>query len=482
MKSLFIIHVTSEVYPYTKTGGLADVARSLPRALKDLGHEIAIFTPYYAKLDYSQHNLEEIITDLKIPLPDGGTIRASVLRGWLQEDLPVYLIAQSDYFGRRRGIYGDPQDNQRFYIFNVAVLEAIKRLKLNPDVLHCHDWHAGFLPYLLRNGFRKLYPDLRTVFTIHNLSFQFGHNWWEVPTELKDNGRSSLPQWSDVATWERLNFAKRAIMTADAITTVSEQYVEEILTKDFGNDLHRILINRRDHLFGVINGLDYKDYNPATDPGLIANYTADNIEGKTENKRYLQKLYGLRESPNIPVIGMVSRLTEQKGFDLLLEIIDPLLRMDVQLVTFGGGSQEYVQAIKRATKRFPTKCAAHLEFDVIRATQHYAGSDMFLMPSRFEPCGLGQLISLRYGSVPIVRATGGLVDTIVDYNSITGRGNGFVFHTYDSRDMLVAITRAITNFKYQDNWRKLMETGMRQSFTWQIPAKKYLTIYRRLLS
>ena len=482
MKSLFVIHVASEVYPFTKTGGLADVARSLPKALNDLGHEIAIFTPYYAKLDYSPHDLEEIITDLKIPLPAGGTITASVWRGWLQANLPVYLIAQPDYFGRKRGIYGDPKDNQRFYVFNVAVLEAMRRLKLNPDVLHCHDWHAGLLPYLLRNGYRKLYPKLRTVFTIHNLSFQFGHNWWEVPLELKDNGRCSLPKWSNVNAWERLNFDKRAIMTADAITTVSEQYLEEILTKDFGNDLHRILINRHDHLFGIINGLDYHDYNPATDPGLVANYTVDNLDGKYENKRYLQKFYGLRESPNIPIIGMVSRLTEQKGFDLLLEIIDPLLRLDVQLVTFGGGSQEYVQAIKRAAKRFPTKCAAHLEFDVAQATQHYAGSDMFLMPSRFEPCGLGQLISLRYGSVPIVRSTGGLADTIVDYNPITRRGNGFVFHTYDSRDMLVAITRAITNFKYQDNWRKLVEYGMRQSFSWQVPAKKYVTIYRRLLS
>ena len=481
MKRLSVVHVSSEVSPFTKTGGLGDVARSLPRALCDLGHDITIFTPYYAKLDYSAHNLEEVVSNFEVPLPNGESLTAKIWRGWLQSNLPVYLIGDDDYFGRRRGIYGDHEDNRRFYVFDVAVLAAIEHLGLKPDIIHCHDWHTGFIPHLLHYGYRGQYPNTRTVFTIHNLSFQFGHNWWEVSSDYRDNGRSALPDWWDVEVWEKLNFAKRAIMAADIITTVSEQYADEILTKDFGEDLHRLLINRRDHLFGIVNGLDYQDYNPATDPGLAANYDLEHIDRKVENKRYLQRHYGLQESPRTPLVGMVARLSEQKGFDLILEIIDSLLRLDLQLVIFGGGDAHYAQAIRRASKRYRAKLAAHLEFDVEHATLHYAGSDIFLMPSRFEPCGLGQLISLRYGSVPVVHATGGLVDTIEDYNPRTGRGNGFVFRAYDSRDLLMTITRAVENFKYQDAWRALMERGMRQSFSWAVPAKKYVAVYRKSL-
>jgi len=484
MVPLSIIHVASEVYPFSKTGGLADVARALPRALASLGHQVAVFTPYFGSLDYSEHELELVVPQLPISLPDGSRLEAKVWRGWLQQNLPVYFIQQDEYFGPHRPMYGDPNDNRRFFVFNLAVLAAIDELGLKPQVIHCHDWHAGLIPYLVhskQNGHAGSSLDIRTVFTIHNLTFQLGHDWWEVPSELNDNGRSALPEWWDEEAWERVNFTKRAIMQADFITTVSEQYAEEILTKDFGQDLHRVLVNRKKILAGIINGLDYRDFNPTTDLGLYANYDLTSLDRKYDNKRHLQRDFGLVERAHVPLIGMVTRLSEQKGFDLLLEIIEPLLRLDVQLVVMGGGDKNYAAVLDKAAKKHSTKLGVRLEFDVQNATRVYAGSDMFLMPSRFEPCGLGQMISLRYGSIPIVHATGGLADTIVDYNSRTGQGNGFVFRTYDSRDLLVAITRAVVNYKYQSSWRKLVEDGMHQSFSWQVPAKKYVLVYRRLL-
>lgn len=480
MKALNIVHIASEVDPFTKTGGLGDVARSLPRALSRLKHHVSVFTPFYKAVDYTPHQLEELM-DFEIPLPDGTTVPVKLWRGWLLQKLPVYFVEQDHYFGARRGIYGSEMDNQRFYVFSVAVLEAMKRLGLAPDIIHCHDWHTGLIPYLVRNGYRQDFPDSRLIFTIHNLAFQFGHNWWSVPGELRDHGHSALPEWRDKEAWERLNFAKRGIQRADYITTVSEQYAEEILTKDFGQDLHRILMNRKDRFSGIINGLDYKDFNPVTDPGLAMNYDMNTLDRKYDNKRALQRAFGLPERSKVPLIGMVSRLSEQKGFDLLLDILDPLLRLDVQLVIMGGGDKEYATALKKAAKKHKSKMGVSLEFDAKRATQVYAGSDMFLMPSRFEPCGLGQMISLRYGSVPIVHATGGLADTIQDFNPRTGKGLGFSFKSYDSRDFLVAITRAVVNYKHPAYWRKLVEQGMKHSFSWHVPAEHYVVLYRKVM-
>ncbi len=481
MKKLSLVHFTSEVDPFTKTGGLGDVARALPKALEHLGHDVAVVTPYYGSLDYGVHGLTVALPELSVPLPDGTSLTATVYRGQLTPNLPVYLIAEPTFFGKRRGIYGDPEDNRRFYVFSLAALEAAAQLGLTPDIVHCHDWQTGLVPDLLQTNYRERFLSTRSVFTIHNLAFQFGHNWWEVPAELRDTGRTVLPPWHDQAAWERVNFAKRAIQRADYLTTVSEQYAEEILTKNFGQDLQHTLVSRRGRLVGIVNGLDYRDYNPATDPGLHTHYDLTSLDRKYENKRFLQRSFSLPERAHVPVVGMVSRLSEQKGFDLLLEIIEPLLRQDLQLVVMGGGDQNYVNAIRKAAKRHRAKFAANLEFDAAHATQVYAGSDMFLMPSRFEPCGLGQLISLRYGSIPIVHATGGLIDTIKDYNPGTGRGNGFVFHTYDSRDLLVALTRAVVNFRHPQEWRKLVERGMQQSFSWYTPAQLYVALYRHIL-
>lgn len=481
--ALTIVSVSAEVDPFAKAGGLSDVARSLPKALKQLGYEVMVIMPLHGVVFDTGVHLEKIKTGVPIVLDSTTTRHANFWKSEIAPGLPIYFVDRERYFSSHKRIYGTQYDNARFYFFNVAVLELLQILNTQPDIIQCHDWHTGLIPYLLKNRYHK-HPGFQktaSVFTIHNLSFQLGRDWWRLPFEQKDDGYSKLPKFEDREKIERVNFAKRGIIHADIINTVSEQYAEEIITKNFGQALHRILQRRKDRLFGIVNGIDYNDYNPATDPGLDQNYDFHSLFLKTKNKFSLQRMFRLPEDPKIPLIGVVSRLTEQKGVDLIMEIIDPLMRLDLQLVVMGGGDKKYEVFFRKTMKKHSKKFAAHLEFSRIHATKVYAGSDMFLMPSRFEPCGLGQMISLRYGSIPIVRSTGGLADTVTDYNPRTKQGNGFVFKTYDSRDLLVAITRAIENHKHRDDWIELMKKGMQLSFSWQVPAKKYILLFHRAI-
>ncbi|MDD5567118.1 MAG: glycogen/starch synthase [Patescibacteria group bacterium] len=482
-KILKIVSVSAETAPFAKAGGQADVARSLPKAMRRLGHQVIAIMPLHGVIDTAQYGLKKIADEVPIQIDDKNTRMASFWRGELMRGLPIFFVDNPEYFGRYKFIYGSKNDNRRFMFFSLAALKLLTLIDFQPDVIHCHEWHTGLIPYYLKKRLHdnKFYEDTATLFTIHNLSFQMGQDWWTVPPEKKDYGHSRLPDFSDKEAITCINFAKRAILYADVINTVSEQYAQEILTQEYGQDLHRILLNRKNRVFGIINGIDYFDFNPSTDPGLVKNYDFNSLHRKEKNKLFLQKEFGLPQNAEIPLIGMVSRITEQKGFDLIMEILEPLMRQDVQLVIVGGGEKKYEKYFRRSAKRFPNKIGVHLEFDVTRASQIYAGSDMFLMPSRFEPCGLGQLISLRYGSVPIVNAVGGLVDTITDFNPKTRKGNGFIFKRYDSRDLLIALTRAIVNYKYSDYWRDLVVHGMQQSYSWEIPAKKYIKLCRLAL-
>jgi len=483
-KKLRIAHVASEVDPFSKTGGLADVTNSLPRAIKKIGHKTIIITPLYSELvDKKKNNLKLIAEMVKIELSKGVTIEANFWQGELEKDLPVYFIENNKYFGQRKNLYGSKHENARFFFFNLAALQLLKTINWQPDLIHCHDWHAGLIPYFLKRRFQNddFFKTTASLFTIHNLLFQAGHNWWKIPSNLKDDGYSRLPIFSHSPKVERINFAKRAIINADLINTVSEKYAQEILTKNFGQDLHIILQNRKDRLFGIVNGIDYDDYNPKTDPGLRCNYDSRSLGNKAANKKYLQRYFKLPENPNAPLLGMVTRIAEQKGFDLVTKMAEDILKLDIQFVIMGSGEKTYESFFKKIQKKYPKKVGIHLEFDAERATSVYAGSDMFLMPSRFEPCGLGQLISLRYGSIPIVREVGGLADTITDFNPKTKKGNGFVFNNYNSKALLIAAVRAIENYKYKDVWTELVKKGMQQSFSWEIPAKKYVALYRKAI-
>lgn len=481
-RPLTIVSVAAEVAPYAKAGGVATVVRSLSKTLGRMGHAVTVITPLHGSIERERYKLERIAVNIPVTIDSTATRNADFWRVDM-DGIPVYFVDNIKYFSSHKHIYGTQYQNTRYLFFNLAVFKLLNFLKVCPDILQCNDWQMGLVPHFLNKRFRKnpLFAKTRTVYTIHNLTHQFGRDWWTVPLKDKDDGRRPLPKFTDKHRIEHINFAKRAILEADILNTVSETYREEILTRDLGQDLHRILQNRKDRLFGIINGIDYNDYNPATDPGLYRNYDVNSLHLKQKNKRHLQRQFNLPEADRVPLIGMATRITEQKGFDLLIDGLEPLMRLDVQFTILGAGQKTYEQFLRKTSKRYPKKFACHLQFEPTRATQIHAGSDMFLMPSRFEPSGLPQMESLRYGSIPIVRAVGGLNDTITDYNPRTEQGNGFVFKKYDNRDMLIAIARALETYKDRERWDRLMRAGMQQSFSWEIPAKKYVTIFRKAL-
>jgi starch synthase len=321
----------------------------------------------------------------------------------------------------------------------------------------------------------------KTIFTIHNLAFQLGHNWWEVPLAKKDYGKNKLPHITDPDI-ECINFAKRGIKYADIINTVSEQYREEIMTIKFGQDLQRILRNRENKLFGIINGIDYATYNPQNDPGLFKNYDYSKISHKKSNKEHLQKMLKLKIDRELPIITLTSRVTFQKGFELVMQIIEPLLHLDLELILMGDGDKKYISEIKKFAKRYPKKIVwlSYNENQKME-TLLYAGSDIFLLPSHHEPCGINQLIAMRYGCVPIVRRIGGLQDTVTNYNPKTNRGNGFSFSAFNKYSLFATIVRALEDYRHEISWHKLMVRVMKESNSWEIPAKKYVALYRKAM-
>lgn len=466
--------------PYVRTGGLADIAGTLPLALKKLGHRLFCILPLYFPSAIAEFGLK--------PLGElGGKISVRGFKPFTcyttqsRMDIPVYFINYPRLFKRSMHVYEPKKDNKTFAYFNAAVLALVKKLDFRPDIIQCHDWHAGLIPFLLKRypARYKSFRKTATVFTIHNLAYQAG-GFTPPGIHWRDDGYRALPKLDDPRIYG-VNFAKRGIIWADAISTVSEQYAEEILTRNFGEDLQRILRNRRSRLFGIVNGIDYTQYNPATDPGLYCTYDANTLDHKKLNKTKFQEITGLARSAHTPMLALTARLSEQKGFDLLFEIIDPLLRLDLQLVVLGEGEPRYRKLFEQLQKKNPKKVFTQFHFDPSRETQILAAADILLMPSRFEPCGIGQMKSLRYGCIPVVHSVGGLRDTIDDFNPALERGNGFTFTTYDARDLLIAITRALANYRHRSSWQHLVERAMRQSFSWDVPAMKYVKLYQRAL-
>jgi len=483
-KPLKIVFISSEVDPFSKTGGLADVARSLPKALKKLGHKIIVITPLYGQItDIKKYGLKLIEENVGVYLNSVDKIQVNFWRGNLMKDLPVYFIENKKYFSARKNIYGSSHENARFLAFDVAALKLISFLKFEADIVHCNDWHTGLIPYYLKTDFQysKTLSKAKTIYTIHNLAFQLGHSWWEIPNKKKDYGRSRLPHLDDPKI-ETINFAKRAILSADIINTVSEQYREEIMTKKFGQDLHRILGNRQNKLYGIINGIDYKTYNPDNDKGLFKNYDYKKIHRKKLNKEYLQKKVGLPVDQDMPIIALTSRVTFQKGMDLVLEIIEPLVKFDAQIIIMGDGEKNYITELKKYNKKYPKKII-WLSFKENKnlETLIYAGADIFLLPSHHEPCGINQLIAMRYGCIPVVRKIGGLGDTVTNFNPRTNRGTGFNFISFDKYSLFAAIIRALENHQHKNTWRELIVRAMQESNSWEIPAKKYVALYRKAL-
>ena len=477
-----IFHIVAEISPFSKTGGLGDVARSLPKALFRLGHQVSVITPLYGRIiDKKKHNLKLIFKDVNVIIDSENSVKVNFWQGQLINGLPVYFVENRENFSKFKKIYVSNKDNIRYLIFNVSALKLLSLLNESPDVIHCHDWHTGLIPYFIKNKYRytKNLINSKTIFTIHNLAFQMSKSWYNVPLEKKDYGRKKLPLMDDPDILN-INFAKRAILWADIINTVSEKYREEIMTKKFGQDLHRILKNREDRLFGIINGIDYNSYNPKKDKALFKKYSFDDFNLKSNNKKYLQKKLGFTIDEDIPFFCSTSRIAHQKGFDIILAIMPYLLRLDIQIIFMGDGDAEYIKKIKKFEKKYPKKIAWWPFFkNQEKETLLYAASDFFILPSYYEPCGINQMIAMRYGAIPIVRDIGGLYDTVSNFSPITNKGTGFVFKQEDEFAFFWAIIRALENYKYRKVWSNLVSRAMHKSSSWEIPAQKYVELYKK---
>jgi starch synthase len=475
-----ILLVSSEAIPFAKTGGLADVSGALPKALARLGQEVTLILPKYRQVDEKRFPLKKTSPDLMVPV--GQRLEtAEVFAAQMEPNYRALLIRKDSYYDREN-LYGSPsgdyEDNaERFVFFCRAVLEAARVLK--PDLIHCHDWQSALVPIYLKTLYRSdpLLARVPSVFTIHNIAYQ--GLFWHYDLPLTNLGWELFtPQALEF--YGKLNFLKGGIVFADAVTTVSRKYMEEIQSAEFGAGLEGVLRDRHHDLHGILNGVDYDDWSPAKDPFIRAKYDPQRLSGKKACKADLQKEFGLPVDDQTPVIGIISRLTEQKGFDLITAVMDDLMKESVQLIILGTGDEKYHLLLDSIAKKNPRQIGLKIAFDNALAHKIEAGADLFLMPSRFEPCGLNQIYSLKYGTVPIVRAVGGLDDTIEDYHSKTQGGNGFKFKDYSPSGLFEAIRRALRVYRDRSAWEKLMLRGMIADFSWDRSARAYLELYQDL--
>ncbi|CAM2780498.1 glycogen synthase GlgA [Paenibacillus sediminis] len=474
MKVLF---AATEGNPFIKTGGLADVIGALPKALKRAGVDVRVVLPKYRGIP--EKYKDRLNTKAVIQVPVGWRNQYCGVMEMDYEGIPVYFIDNEYYFGRD-GIYGYMDDGERFAFLNRAVLEILPAIDFQPDIIHCHDWHTAMVPLMLQAHYRHrpFYQNIKTVFTIHNLLYQ-GIFPYEVLGDLLELDNRYFTS-EGVEYHGNINFMKGGIVYSDYITTVSPTYSHEIRTPFFGYGLDGLLRSLGHRMGGIVNGIDTEMYNPSTDPYLYTRYRSS-LHKKRANKMELQKRLNLPIKSETPLIGLVTRLVEPKGLDLVTCVLDEILYDDdVQFVLLGTGEPKYEHWFREAAHRHPKKLAVQITFDEGLSRNIYAGSDMFLMPSKFEPCGISQLLALRYGSVPIVRETGGLNDTVHAYHETTGAGNGFTFSHYNAHDMMYTIRRALSFYHRPDHWKQVVKNAMSGDYSWEASAKQYCDIYNQL--
>ncbi len=483
-KPLKILFATPEAVPFAKTGGLADVAGALPKSLRALGCDIKLVMPYYRMVKDSGFPHQYLGEEIEVSLGDE-KLKADIYQGHLNQDISVYFIGREEFFDREY-LYSTPKadyfDNaERFIFFSKAVLNFCQRLGFSPDILHHHEWQTGLIPAYLKSIYRNdpLYSRTAAVFTLHNIAYQglFKKEKFRL-TGLPEDMYSP----EGIEFWERINFMKAGIVYADAINTVSRKYSEEIQTPEYGYGLEGILRKRKDNLYGILNGVDYEDWDPSHDRHLVARYHSKDISGKRECKKDLLKEFHLPPSlEHAPLLGMISRLADQKGFDLLMEVLEPLFALDIGFILLGTGEQKYHDLFAQVARKYPQKAGIRIAYDDRLAHKIEAGADFFLMPSKYEPCGLNQIYSLKYGTIPVVRATGGLDDTIVQYDAATRKGNGFKFTRYDAKEFFNAIKVAIRFYSQPEHWTQLLQNAMTADFSWKRSAEAYLELYRKAL-
>src|SRR3989338_6765268 len=486
---LKILFVATEAAPFAKAGGLGEVMFSLPRALVKLGYDARVMVPRYAGIDLNQYNLKMELEGLMIPTDAEGESEPRYLTcnvgkyeagGIPRSPVTTYFLENMEYYEQRANVYGYADDAARWALLCRGVLEFLRSYRnWKPDVIVAADWQTGFLPNYLKTIYKNdpLLASIATVFTIHNLYYQgmFDHRF--VSEMDFDDGQSPVGSLFNPRLL-KLNGMRRGIMFADVITTVSPGYAKEITTPEYGELLDGLLRERRSRLYGVINAIDYKIFNPELSPNLAKHYSAGNFANRILNKTHLQGRFGLPKDEKVFILAVVARLIEQKGFDLLLPVADQLLNaMNMQLVVLGNGDAKYMSYFQDLEKRFPGRVAANLVFDKELPHLIYAGADAVLVPSKFEPSGLTQMEAMRYGCIPIVRKTGGLADTVEDYDPDKNTGTGFVFENFDSMSLVVAITRAYKNYRSSEIWSGLQRRAMDKDFSWKTSADEYVKVF-----
>lgn len=478
-----VLFVTAECWPFVKTGGLGDVSYALPKALKREGVDIRVIMPKYVNIP--KYLKDQMKTVAVFNVNVAWRNQYCGLMELELDGVKFYFIDNEFYFkrdGEYAYLYGYDDDVERFTFFSNAVLESLKRIDFFPDVINLNDWHTGMIPLFLKENYSQdeRYSEIKTIYTIHNLQYQgvFSNKNIEdvlsIPRHYLDDGH--------IEYYGGINFMKSGIVYSDKVSTVSPTYANEIQTKFYGESLDGLIKSNSHKLKGIVNGIDYEINNPETDKNIVCNYNINSIGDKVKNKLELQKILGLEVNPDIPMIGIVSRLVSQKGLDLISYMMPEIVGENLQLVVLGTGEEQYQSMLNYYSCKYPNKVAAILTFDAALAQQIYASSDMFLMPSLFEPCGIGQMIAMRYGSIPIVRETGGLKDTVKPFNKYTGEGNGFSFANYNAHEMFYCIKSAIDIYKNdKKSWFKIVKSAMSTDSSWAKSANEYIKTYNEIV-
>lgn len=475
--------VSPEVVPFAKTGGLADVAGALPKALNAIGHEVVIVMPLYKAVDRARHGLTDTGRTVSAAM-SGETVTAKIYSCMLAGKVKTYFVDMPEYYNRDQ-LYGTaagdyPDNAERFLFFSKAAPLVLKAAGFSPDVIHLNDWQSAMVALYLKSIYAAdpAFSRTATVYTVHNLGYQ--GQFWAFDMHLTGLGWEYFTP-EGIEFYGDMNLMKSGLVYADIVNTVSRTYSREIRTVEYGHGMEGVLTGRAADLYGIVNGIDYEEWDPAKDTAIFKAYAKGDIAAKRENKDSLKKELGLAAG-NKPLFGIITRLADQKGLDILSEAIPALLKMGVQLVMLGTGEKKYHELLPAIAKKHKKQVSVTVGFDAALARKIYAGSDVFMMPSRYEPCGLGQLISLRYGTVPLVRKTGGLADTVKNYNPKTGLGNGFVFSGYSSAALLRAAKAAVTAYADKRTWKRLVGAGMSEDHSWEQSAKEYVKLYVKAIA